>query len=616
MDSETLNGISLSGIINQFINIPHQEQEQTNPEQTSLVYQISSPAMMQQQQYNNISYNIMQQPADAPEQLKPRIRILEQPKSNSLRFRYQCEGRGAGALQGQSSTQDRKTYPKIQIMGTRRKVVVVVSCVTHDTDLPRAHPHNLVSPASVGKDGCKRGVCTLHVSSEDMTIEFQHLGIQCVRKKDIEESLRQRKDIRVDPFKQGFKHLENPSSIDLNAVKLCFQAFLEDPNKPGKFTEALDPVCSTNIFDAKARKCLEIMDISDVTAPPEGGKKILLFCEKVSREDIKVRFSDGLGWEGWADFNPAEVHKQYGVAFKTPKYRDGNLKDMVKVFLELYKPSDESVSEPMDFFFVPQERILSPRQLAQGASQVKSGFPAINGGGARNGSMEVKDFKDLRIKQEMADQQNWSQTRVSRGYNGYVSSSAQSGPALNIQQGSNNFHNNYNNIQQQQQQQQHGGFVNNMTRMQHPAQQNYPVMPDMPALVSPYSHQQPSPDSQGFADMRLASPQHRPEEDPPVVDEADIENVSGKLESFSLSDAIETSLYMQGMTAPAASESRRGKRSQQTAALESGSNVVPREMSRLHSGQLGAGLLDTPNCSGQMAGPDSFLQNCRQVNDL
>ena len=75
------------------------------------------------------------------------------------------------------------------------------------------------------------------------------------------------------------------------------------------------------------------------------------------------------------------------------------------------------------------------------------------------------------------------------------------------------------------------------------------------------------------------------EEEPPVVDQADIENVSGKLESFSLSDAIETSLYMQGMAAPA-SESRKGKRSQQTAALESGSNVVPREMSRLHSGQV------------------------------
>lgn len=213
---------------------------------------------------------------------------------------------------------------------------------------------------------------------------------------------------------------------------------------------------------------------------------------------------------------------------------------------------------------------------------------------------------------------------MSRGYgsNGYVSGSGQPGQALNIQQGSNCYHNNtgvsYNNMSHPQQQQGHGGFVTNMPRMQHPAQ-NYSVMPDMPPLVSPYSHQQPSPDSQGFADMRLASPQHRPEETEAQVDQADIENVSGKLLSFSLSDAIETSLYMQGMTAPA-SEPRRGKRSQQTAALESGSNVVPREMSRLHSGQLGGGLLDTPNCSGQISGPDThhntFLQNCRQVNDL
>ena len=68
----------------------------------------------------------------------------------------------------------------------------------------------------------------MHVSSEDMTVEFQHLGIQCVRKKDIEDSLKQRKEIRVDPFKQGFKHIDNASSIDLNAVKLCFQVSFKD----------------------------------------------------------------------------------------------------------------------------------------------------------------------------------------------------------------------------------------------------------------------------------------------------------------------------------------------------------------------------------------------------
>ena len=61
------------------------------------------------------------------------------------------------------------------------------------------------------------------------------------------------------------------------------------------------------------------------------------------------------------------------------------------------------------------------------------------------------------------------------GNNCYVSSSTQPGRALNIQPGSNGFHNNngvsYNNISHQQQQQQgHGGFVNNMARMQHPAQ--------------------------------------------------------------------------------------------------------------------------------------------------
>ena len=83
---------------------------------------------------------------------KPHLRIIEQPKSNALRFRYQCEGRGAGALQGQHSNPEKKTFPKIQIVGYKGPAVVVVSCVTHDTELPRAHPHNLVSPASVSKD--------------------------------------------------------------------------------------------------------------------------------------------------------------------------------------------------------------------------------------------------------------------------------------------------------------------------------------------------------------------------------------------------------------------------------------------------------------------------------
>lgn len=60
----------------------------------------------------------------------------------------------------------------------------------------RAHPHKLV-----GKDICSKGVCTLEINKESMTAIFANLGIQCVKKKDIDESLKEREKIRVDPFR-------------------------------------------------------------------------------------------------------------------------------------------------------------------------------------------------------------------------------------------------------------------------------------------------------------------------------------------------------------------------------------------------------------------------------
>jgi len=293
--------------------------------------------------------------APEPQKSQPYLRILEQPKSNALRFRYQCEGRGAGALQGERSTAERKTYPRVQICNYKGPAVVVVSCVTHDNDpRPRAHPHNLVSPASIGRGGCKSGVCKEYVDSEDMTIEFPHLGIQCVRKKDVEASLRERRGIRVDPYRQGFRHMENTGTIDLNAVKLCFQAFLETPGHPGKYTTVLDPVCSVPVFDAKAKKELVIMDISETEAPVEGGKKIILLCEKVLREDVKVRFWDPLsGWEGWGQFSAQGVHKQFGISLVTPAFPQPLAPGVTRhrVRLELVRPSDEACSEPVDFYF-------------------------------------------------------------------------------------------------------------------------------------------------------------------------------------------------------------------------------------------------------------------------
>lgn len=60
------------------------------------------------------------------------LRIVEQPASKALRFRYECEGRSAGSIPGASSTPENKTFPTIKIEGYQGKVVVVVSCVTKD----------------------------------------------------------------------------------------------------------------------------------------------------------------------------------------------------------------------------------------------------------------------------------------------------------------------------------------------------------------------------------------------------------------------------------------------------------------------------------------------------
>ena len=90
------------------------------------------------------------------------------------------------------------------------------------------------------------------ISNNQMRCTFTSLGIQCVKKKDIEESLRLRESIKVDPFRTGRPERKQPendsqndpqndlrltvncfsvvgfahrshATIDLNVVRLCFQ---------------------------------------------------------------------------------------------------------------------------------------------------------------------------------------------------------------------------------------------------------------------------------------------------------------------------------------------------------------------------------------------------------
>jgi len=403
--------------------------------------------------------------------------------------------------------------------------------------VPKTHPHNLVSPASVGREGCKKGVCTIYVNNEDMTVEFPHLGIQCVRKKDVDQSLKVRKEIRVDPYRAGFSHCESPGSIDLNAVRLCFQAFLESPTHPGKYNVVLPPVASNTVYDAKAKKELQIMDISDVSSPLEGGKKIIILCEKVTREDIKVRFYDQeAGWEGWAVFGPNDVHKQYAVSLATPAYTGPTPASHRRVLVELVKPSDDTNSEPIEFFYVNSN------------SNSMTGMTGFQMNQHTNTHFAKENTFESQRRCQVPE--SVSQIKVER-----------------MERMDNNKQNiNY-----------------NMEMFEEP-------------LINCYDN--------------YTSPQAI--DNLLTLDKA-VDNLSGKIETFSLSDAIETSLSMESEVYNILVPKRGSiKRSSRTAALESGPDLSPRtKQSSLHS-------LHTPGNSDQLDSNNlyRFLNNCTKINDL
>lgn len=291
------------------------------------------------------------------------VKIAEQPAENRVRFRFPIEGRSAGSIAGVSSTAENKTFPTIEIVGYKGPAKVVVSCVEDKfyTELNgyktyRAHPHNLV-----GKH-CKEGVCIMDVNEETMTCQFSNIGVQCVTKRQIEASLQIRKRIQVDPFGLGFEH----KNSDRTTVRLCFQVFLKP--KEGGLVPLL-PVVSSLIKDKRAHPDLNIVDLSDDNSPVEGGKKILLFCSKIKKEDIEVLFlhygkndEEILTTKG--EFNEVNVHDQSGISFKTPPYPDLEIREPVKVSICLRQPSKKVQSEPQDFWYLPNSSKIQARNVS------------------------------------------------------------------------------------------------------------------------------------------------------------------------------------------------------------------------------------------------------------
>ncbi|XP_065739047.1 transcription factor p65 isoform X6 [Phocoena phocoena] len=259
-----------------------------------------------------------------------------------MRFRYKCEGRSAGSIPGERSTDTTKTHPTIKINGYTGPGTVRISLVTKDPP-HRPHPHELV-----GKD-CRDGFYEAELCPDRCIHSFQNLGIQCVKKRDLEQAISQRIQTNNNPFQVPVE--EQRGDYDLNAVRLCFQVTVRDPaGRPLR----LSPALSHPIFDNRAPNTaeLKICRVNRNSGSCLGGDEIFLLCDKVQKEDIEVYFT-GPGWEARGSFSQADVHRQVAIVFRTPPYADPSLQAPVRVSMQLRRPSDRELSEPMEFQYLP-----------------------------------------------------------------------------------------------------------------------------------------------------------------------------------------------------------------------------------------------------------------------
>ncbi|XP_069063957.1 transcription factor p65 isoform X2 [Pleurodeles waltl] len=282
--------------------------------------------------------------ASPPASQTPYVEIIEQPKQRGMRFRYKCEGRSAGSIPGERSTDTNKTHPTIKINNYSGSARVRISLVTKEQPY-RPHPHELV-----GKD-CKDGYFETDLPPERSIHSFQNLGIQCVKKRELDGAVADRIRTNNNPFNVPIADLKG--DYDLNAVRLCFQVFIQDPTS-GQFMQ-LPMVVSQPIFDNRAPNTaeLKICRVNKNSGSCQGGDEIFLLCDKVQK-DIEVRFFLGT-WEAKGTFSQADVHRQVAIVFRTPAYQNQAIREPVRVQMQLRRPSDKEVSEAMEFQYLPNE---------------------------------------------------------------------------------------------------------------------------------------------------------------------------------------------------------------------------------------------------------------------
>lgn len=80
---------------------------------------------------------------------------------------------------------------------------------------------------------------------------------------------------------------------------------------------------------------------------------------QIEKDDIQIRFFENskrsVIWEDFGTFSPSRIQEQRGIWFRPPLYRNMDIEDSVRVFIQLRRPSDGSTSEALPFEYLPKQ---------------------------------------------------------------------------------------------------------------------------------------------------------------------------------------------------------------------------------------------------------------------
>uniref|UniRef100_A0A131YPN0 Rel/ankyrin family, other n=1 Tax=Rhipicephalus appendiculatus TaxID=34631 RepID=A0A131YPN0_RHIAP len=314
-----------------------------------------------------------------------RLVIVEQPMKET-RYRYKSESGSHGPLIGESSTQQRKTFPTVKLENYNVQLPhrIKASLVTAE-DTARPHVHRITMRGRDDEDCCYVTV------RENGTAMFPSMSIVFQQKKTVADILYRRKIERLQPSQEEARQLQSEAKkeaaeLNLNLVRICFTAECCEDGvwKP------LCVVYSNPVANSKAGK-LRITKANRKSGSCKGGDEVWILCEKINKKDIQIKFFEEneetkeRTWEAPATFQESDVHYQVAIVFKTPPYRDTNLQHQVAVKFQLIRKSDNDCSEPFEFIYMPcgpsEDELLAHkrRKLSHHSPEEASHYSGIMG---------------------------------------------------------------------------------------------------------------------------------------------------------------------------------------------------------------------------------------------